>query len=183
MGDFCIVVLYPSLLHLPLLRFHCVGVCWFRTEDCCGFGFGTVRRSVHSARLKYVDLINIWVKISSILAFGCWLACRKCRIWQLGRRNTHPVRYRQIVSFTPSIPLTLLLYNLQRKDINTRRGPHCPLLSFRWVHPRGVTKRCRLPWLINCTHSMYMSPNAGGRGEVATSQPMSTAVHRSPNIL
>ncbi len=29
----------------------------------------------------------------------------------------------------------------------------------------------------------YMSPNAGGRGGVARSQPMSTAVHRSPNKL
>ncbi len=41
---------------------------------------------------------------------------------------------------------------------------------------QGVAKRCRLSWLTN-------SPNAGGGGIVAGSQPMSTAVHRSPNKL
>jgi hypothetical protein len=33
-------VLYLTLLHLPLLRFHCVGECWDRTQDSCDFGIG-----------------------------------------------------------------------------------------------------------------------------------------------
>ncbi len=33
-------VLYSTLLHLPPLRFHCVGGCWDRTLDCCDFGIG-----------------------------------------------------------------------------------------------------------------------------------------------
>ncbi len=31
-------VLYSTLLHLPLLRFHCVGACRDRTQNCCDFG-------------------------------------------------------------------------------------------------------------------------------------------------
>ncbi len=34
-------VLYSTLLHLPPLRFHCVGGCWDRTHDCCDFGIGS----------------------------------------------------------------------------------------------------------------------------------------------
>jgi hypothetical protein len=32
---------YFILLHLPPLRFHCVGGCWDRTQDCCDFGIGS----------------------------------------------------------------------------------------------------------------------------------------------
>ncbi len=39
---FCAVtVLYSTLLHLPPLRFHCVGGCWDWTEDCCDIGIDT----------------------------------------------------------------------------------------------------------------------------------------------
>ncbi len=34
-------VLYSTLLHLPPLRFHCVGGCWDRNQDCCDFGTGS----------------------------------------------------------------------------------------------------------------------------------------------
>ncbi len=42
-GDFFgfFYVLYSTLLHLPLLRFHCVGGCWDRTPDCCDFFIGS----------------------------------------------------------------------------------------------------------------------------------------------
>jgi hypothetical protein len=46
---------------------------------------------------------------------------------------------------------------------------------------KGVTKRCRLSWLTNS--ALVYEPKCGGRGGVAGSQPMSTAVHRSPNKL
>ncbi len=40
--DFIIFyVLYSTLLHLPPLRFHGVGRCWDRTQDCCDFGIGS----------------------------------------------------------------------------------------------------------------------------------------------
>jgi hypothetical protein len=33
---------YSTLLHLPPpLRFHCVGGCWDRTQDCFDFGIGS----------------------------------------------------------------------------------------------------------------------------------------------
>jgi hypothetical protein len=31
-------VRYSTLLHLPPLRFHCVGECWNRTQDCYDLG-------------------------------------------------------------------------------------------------------------------------------------------------
>ncbi len=31
------IVRYSTLLHLAPLRFHCVGGCWDRTQDCCDF--------------------------------------------------------------------------------------------------------------------------------------------------
>ncbi len=34
-------VLYLTLLHLPPLRFHFVGECLDRTQDCCDFGIGS----------------------------------------------------------------------------------------------------------------------------------------------
>jgi hypothetical protein len=40
-GGFFFCVLYSTLLHLPPLRFHCVGGCWDRTQDCCDFGIGS----------------------------------------------------------------------------------------------------------------------------------------------
>jgi hypothetical protein len=36
----CVPVLYSTLLYLPSVRFHCVGGCWDRTQDCCDFGIG-----------------------------------------------------------------------------------------------------------------------------------------------
>jgi hypothetical protein len=46
---------------------------------------------------------------------------------------------------------------------------------------QGVTKRCRLSWLT--TSALVYEPKCEGRGrgEVAGSQPMSTAVHMDPN--
>jgi hypothetical protein len=35
---FYFYVRYLTLLHLLPLRFHCVGGCWDRTQDCCDFG-------------------------------------------------------------------------------------------------------------------------------------------------
>ncbi len=47
-------VLYLTLLYLPPLRFHCVGGCWDRTQDCCDFGIGS-----SDARITRPDLISV----------------------------------------------------------------------------------------------------------------------------
>ncbi len=39
---FFFYVLYSTLLHLPPLRFHCVGECSDRTQDCCYIGSQTL---------------------------------------------------------------------------------------------------------------------------------------------
>ncbi len=32
---------HSTLIYLPPLRFHCVGGCWDRNQDCCDFGIGS----------------------------------------------------------------------------------------------------------------------------------------------
>ncbi len=44
---------YATLLHLPSLRFYCVGGCWYQTLDCCDFGIESWLNS---------DLIRIWIR-------------------------------------------------------------------------------------------------------------------------
>ncbi len=74
--------------------------------------------------------------------------------------------------------------------ITYRKNPKNPPLRIARIYAviwkyhyviQGVTKRCRLSWLTKIAPS-YMSPK-WGEGGVAESQPMSTAVHRSPDKL
>jgi hypothetical protein len=56
---FLCTILYSTLLHLPPLRFHCVGGCGDRTQDCCVFGIAlTTRLDLIHIRL---DLIKIFI--------------------------------------------------------------------------------------------------------------------------
>ncbi len=48
---------------------------------------------------------------------------------------------------------------------------------------QGVTQRCRLSWLTNSALVYELKCWGGGRELRAGSQPISTAVHRSPNKL
>jgi hypothetical protein len=52
--NFC----YSKLLHLPPLRFHCVGGCWVRAQDCCDFGIDTRQPDALTIRL---DLIHSYI--------------------------------------------------------------------------------------------------------------------------
>ncbi len=54
------------------------------------------------------------------------------------------------------------------------------LIVYKIGLSQGVTKRCRLSWLTN--NALAYEPKCG-RGGLAGSQPMSTAVHRSPHKL
>jgi hypothetical protein len=45
-------VLYSTLLHLPPLRFHCVGGCWDRTHDCYDFGIGSQLAIIYLQQTK-----------------------------------------------------------------------------------------------------------------------------------
>jgi hypothetical protein len=60
-GDFLgsfFYVLYSTLLHLPPLRFHCVGGCWDRTQDCCHFGIGSQTGQDMSSPLVYLQILE-----------------------------------------------------------------------------------------------------------------------------
>jgi hypothetical protein len=48
--DFFFFIRYSTLIHLPPLRFHCVGGCWDRTQDSCDYGIGCQTLYNHSAR-------------------------------------------------------------------------------------------------------------------------------------
>ncbi len=76
------------------------------------------------------------------------------------------------------IPLVSFPY---LKWVNNWSDTPTPGTVNRWVtlYTRGLQRDViYLGWPIA---SSYMSPNAGGGGEVAGSQPISTAVHRIPN--
>ncbi len=61
--DFFFFIRYSTLLHLPPLRFHCVGGCWDRTQDCCNFGIDSQTLcSNHSAR-SHVQNIKWKIRI------------------------------------------------------------------------------------------------------------------------
>ncbi len=72
----------------------------------------------------------------------------------------------------------LRLINTCRKkvplQVNFFRQRHLELLSTSLI--QGVTERCRLYWLTNS--ALVYEPICGGRGRVAGSQTMSTAVHK-----
>ncbi len=61
------------------------------------------------------------------------------------------------------------------KDDNILHCLLCVLSIYRVTLTQGVTRRCRLSCLTNST-PRFMSPNAG-RGAVAGSQPIGTALH------
>ncbi len=66
---FLFYVHYSTLLHLPPLRFHCVGGCRDRTQDCCDFGID----SQTLWPLGYISSINLVSNIwppSLVLSVG-----------------------------------------------------------------------------------------------------------------
>jgi hypothetical protein len=54
-GFFSLYVRYSKLLHLPPLRFHCVGGGWDRTQDCCD-DFGIDRIIIEQKSIDLQDL-------------------------------------------------------------------------------------------------------------------------------
>ncbi len=62
-------VLFPTLLHLPPFRFHCVGRFWVTTQNCCETFALAARRSNHSAR-SYPQLARTIHHSSFNILFG-----------------------------------------------------------------------------------------------------------------
>ncbi len=52
-------VLYQTLLHLPPLRFHCVGGCCDRTQNYCDFGIGRQTLKAQTTRLDLIQIKNL----------------------------------------------------------------------------------------------------------------------------
>ncbi len=76
---------------------------------------------------------------------------------------------------------TGLLNHMKGEVLSPFVGPKKKTIVGLLVLNQGVTKRCRLSSLTNS--ALVYEPKSGGRGRVAGSQPMSTAVHRRPNKL
>jgi hypothetical protein len=73
--DFYILyVRYSTLLHLPPLRFHCVGGCWDRTQDSCDYDIGC-QTLYHMARSHpiHLDLAQFSPLSGAIVKLGCIL--------------------------------------------------------------------------------------------------------------
>ncbi len=56
-----------------------------------------------------------------------------------------------------------------------------PFVRFIFALTQGFTKRCRLSWLTNS--ALVHEPKCRGRGGIAESQLMSTAVQMEPKTL
>jgi hypothetical protein len=71
------------------------------------------------------------------------------------------------------------LPSLSRHPSNTRRYPCMVTATVTGMATgHGVTKRCRLSLLTNS--ALVYESKCGGRGGVAGSQPVSTAMHMEP---
>ncbi len=125
------MVLYSSLLHLPLLRFHCVGGCWFfepRTAATLALLQSdalTTRQCSHQHLSEH------------LLSFGVWLLAGQQEMQDLAARGAE---------HSPSqIPANCFFYSPHSTHCSSlypttlqkyiRRGPNYSLLSSRWVHP------------------------------------------------
>jgi hypothetical protein len=97
---------------------------------------------------------------------GCSLAEHTRKSFRLTRA------FSEFFFFCSPWPLSLLGYLLYGKTLKKRRRQNLKRNQPGSSEPRGLP-----------TAPTYMSPNVGGRGGIARSQPMSTAVHRSPNKL
>ncbi len=69
----CFMYVISTLLHLRPLRFHCVGGCWDRSQDCCYFGIDSQTLYYHSARSHpqwvYVHTTCLMYKVISKIYF------------------------------------------------------------------------------------------------------------------
>jgi hypothetical protein len=154
------IVLYPSLLHMPLLKYCC-------DYGCCMVSLisnpGLLRLwHWYSSDLSALDLINIWANLSSLLAFGCWLACRKCRIWQLGGRNTHQSDTGKLFLLLPPFHSLFFFYNLQRWRNILEEAQTFLCCRFVGSTPRGYKEMSST--LADQLYPKYIRPNAGVGG-------------------
>ncbi len=53
---------YSTLLHLPPLKFHCVGGCWDRTQDCCDIGIDALTTWLNLIHSR-IDLIHVRIDL------------------------------------------------------------------------------------------------------------------------
>jgi hypothetical protein len=68
-------VLYSTLLHLPPIRFRCVGGCWDRTQGSCDFGIGCqtlwpLGYNSFSTRLHLMRMRSLIIELSVDLSIG-----------------------------------------------------------------------------------------------------------------
>ncbi len=104
-------VLYSTLLHLPPLRFHCVGGCYDRTQDCATSALAA-RRSNHLARSHPYYIITLVLSFVSI-SFKTWIcgeAVQEAGQWQCPHGYCTVPIYASMLAFSRCLlPILLLL--------------------------------------------------------------------------
>ncbi len=59
-------LLYPTLLHLPPLRFHCADGCWDRTRDCCNWCIGGQTLATRLDFIRWLGQISSTTRLDLI---------------------------------------------------------------------------------------------------------------------
>ncbi len=91
-------------------------------------------------------------------------------------------KFNYFILFLFYVCLQLLVSRLLSANFSYAGKSICsPVLSKDSPLRPGVSKRCRPSWLTNS--ALVNEPKYGAKGGVAGSQPISIAVHRSPNKL
>ncbi len=98
-----------TLLHLPPLRFHCVGGCWDRTQDGVATKALAVRRSIHSDRshISHPKKYWNWKLIQSPKLFPAWHTAES--IWCIIEDQASSPSYDLDPSPSPVSKMSLLL--------------------------------------------------------------------------
>jgi hypothetical protein len=60
---FFLSLLYSTLLHLPPIRFHCVGGCWDQSGDSCDFNISSQMLSPVTTRLNLIHSLSYALRI------------------------------------------------------------------------------------------------------------------------
>ncbi len=134
---------------------------WCFVQVTCG------QENMHCVPIVYTLFVWLFVDVFvSVLVVDCWFSTLFCQVLAVDCLSLLVIRYCWLLT----VMCRLLIVDHRRRST-----------SLVATVVQGVTKRCCLSWPTNS--ALVYESNCGGMWGVAGSQPISTAVHRSPNKL